>query len=228
MRGRRLAARVLIAALVAACGTLPPWAGPEEREAEARRLAVAITPAVTVRATSYVAGRALADFGIGQPVRLVGVRMLDEVTLEVSLRSAVDVALAGPPRLCLVGPFAAPDDAGLEDRCWGEPDLGTLVAPLLRPDAAGRPGLRANEPVVLAATIRRGDARCDYPPGTWTLETAVEPLVGDAAVARVYLPDLAVEMPWQRDEAIPAVEKERYCGLATVIVRDQGEPRIRP
>ena len=59
---------------------------------------------------------------------LVPVTVVESLALDVRLTADRDLVLAGPPRLCLVGPFAAPDDAGLIDRCWGDPDPGAALA----------------------------------------------------------------------------------------------------
>lgn len=187
--------------------------------------ALRVTPSVT--GATLVAGHAIADFGAGKEIRLVRVRMLAEVRIEVRIESPTDVVLAAPPRLCLYGPNAAPDDARLEDRCWGDPDLTALLEPLLPKDPGGRPMLRAGQPIEIAATIRRSAARCDYPPETWVFETVVQPFIGGAAVEPIYHQGV-VEIPYTRDEALPVVERSQYCGLASAVFREQGEPPVKP
>ena len=176
---------------------------------------------------SLMATEAVADFGIEEGVRLVRVRILDELDLEVRIETTETLTLAAPPRVCLVGPYSAPDDAGLSDRCWGEPDLGGLLAEELTTDAAGHPMLIAGQPIVLSAALRRGDVRCDYPPGEWQLEVTLEPLVYGVSVGALDLPPAALEVPPTADGPLPLnLFGTRYCGLATVVYRDQGEPPV--
>jgi len=182
------------------------WSGaqagsPEQREAAARDLIDGINDSVTAADSSLAATKAIADFGLDKGIRLVLVRILDEVRLELRIETARDVILAGPPRICLVGPAWAPDDAGLSDRCWGEPDLAAVVDARMPPDAAGHVALDAGQPLVIDATVRRGDERCDYRPGTWQLEVSVVPLIDDSAVGSFELPAAALEVPLEPDGA---------------------------
>jgi hypothetical protein len=136
------------------------------------------------------------------------------------------VSFATPLRLCLVGPDSAPDDAGLEEPCWGEPDLETLDAARLPTDGAGHPLLAAARPLTITADLRRGDVRCDYPPGRWVLEIKADPIVDGTPAGARYLPDVAVEVPFDRSQALPVVARARYCGLASRVYREQGEPEV--
>ncbi len=154
-------------------------------------------------------------------------RIVDGLHLKVSVEAPTSITLAGPPRVCVVGPYSAPDDAGLSDRCWGDPDLGTLMAAQLPTDPFGHPQILADRPVAMDVALRRGDVRCDYPPGAWTLEIAVEPLVNGASVGPIDLPPLTFDVPWQTADPIPLrLLGTRYCGLANVVYRDQGEPPV--
>ena len=126
-----------------------------------------------------------------------------------------------------MGPYSAPDDAGLSDRCWGDPDLGTLLAAQLPTDAAGHPRLSADQPIIVDAALRRGQVRCDYPPGEWTLEVALEPLVNGTSVGPIDLAPVTFDVPWQTADPIPLrLLGTRYCGLANAVYRDQGEPDV--
>ena len=76
--------------------------------------------------------------------------------------------------------------------------------------------------------LQRGDVRCDYPPGQWTLKLDARPLVnGQAPSQGVYAPvaQFSVAVP---DGHQPLrylwVDSTRDCGLATPIYREQGEP----
>jgi len=202
---------------------------PEQRRKAAQDLLAGVQVSATVVAASPAAASAIADFGVGTGgVHLVGVRILDELHLELRIEAQRDVALAGPPVVCLVGPYSAPDDAGLSDRCWGEPDLGALVAAKLPTDGEGHPVLWAQSPVVIGATLRRGQVRCDYPPGEWHLEIAADPLIDGQAVGAMDLPRLAIALPY-RDTVVlplPRIDRTRYCGLATAVFLEQGEPAV--
>jgi hypothetical protein len=223
---------VLAVVLVGGLG-LAAWAAtrprsPEQRAEAARELAVGIHVSATVLASSLAATGAIADFGLDDGIRLVHVRILDEIELELRIEADRDVTLAGPPRLCLVGPSPAPDDAGLSDRCWGEPDLGALLAAKLEGDPSGRVSVEAARPTTFSATLRRGDVRCDYPPGAWQLEVAVDPLVDGSPVSGVAIAPISLEVPWETEDPLPllGVDRTRYCGLASVVYREQGEPPV--
>ncbi len=192
----------------------------------ARDLASAIAVTVTVDDSSLLAGRAIADFGIGNEVRLVRVRIVDGLRLTVRLSSDVDVELARGPTACLVGPYSAPDDAGLSIPCWGEPDLGLELAAQLATTSIGQPILRADRPVELVVDLRRGEVRCDYAPGEWRLDASVEPIVAGASAGPVDLSPVEVVIPFGLDDSLVETSSSRYCGLAETIVKQQGEPAI--
>jgi len=188
-----------------------------------------IDVSVGVDHSSLAATLAIADFGIEERVRLVPVRILEQIGLELRIRAASDVVLAGPPRVCLVGPHWAPDDAGLSDRCWGDPDLGALVGSQLASDADGHPRLDEDVPIEVIATIARGHERCDYPVGTWSLEVAVEPIVDGRPEGSFQLPDTQFDVSLEpAGTALRLVARgdSRYCGLAQSVWREQGEPSL--
>lgn len=171
-----------------------------------------------------------ADFGLGddQGIRWVELRIVDELVVTLRLAAATDVPLATPPRLCLVGPLANPIDAGLSDRCWGEPDLRALVAAHLTRDDAGQLVLPANRPLDLTATLRRGSTRCDYPPGAWHLEVGFD-IVGDGAPgSQVDLPDVRLDVPVDARDPLhylPSLDT-RFCSYAATIFLEQGPPAV--
>lgn len=208
----------------------PPSAAPTVSLSPAEAIA-AVKVSASVANRSLVATTAVADFGIEEGVRLVRVRILDDLRLDVRIETDTTIALAGSPVVCLVGPYPAPDDAGLTDRCWGDPDLAALVADQLPTDAAGRPTLEAGQPVVVSAGLSRGDARCDYPPGEWQLEVTLTP-VGDggaATPAPIELEPIRIDIPPTTDEPLELFTVgTRYCGIATVVYRAQGEPPVLP
>lgn len=220
-----LAATLLVAGLLVAWLAARPRSA-EELEAAADALASGIEATVTVEDSSLLAARAIADFGVGADVHLVLVRIVDELRVEILLVSPADIAFAGPIGACLVGPDAAPDDAGLEDRCWGDTELGPQIEAQLPTDAEGRPRLVANEPITLQTTLRRGELRCDYPPGMWHLELRVEPVVDGSATGRRYAPMPTFEVPFVREERLRLVKERRYCGLASRVYLEQGEPTV--
>src|SRR5207247_1467294 len=151
----------------------------------------------------------------------VHVRSLDEVHLDVRLMADQSITLADAPLVCFVGPFSAPDDAGLSDPCWGDPDLGKLLSAQLPRDGAGHFALPAGQSIDVAATLRRGTVRCDYPPGAWLLKVAARPLIDGSAVDPISLPDLNVDVPYVATDALPLLPTNvtRYCGLASVVYR---------
>jgi len=213
-----LASLTLLAGCAAGASLTPM---PRDTPAEVRVSA-------TVVASSLAATHAIADFGIEEGVRMVKVRIVDELQMELRIETEGSVVLAGPPRVCLVGPFWAPDDAGLTDRCWGEPDLGGLLAAQLATDAAGRPMLAGDRPIVVAAKLRRGDVRCDYPPGDWQLEVRLEAVVDGSSVGATDLSPVGLSVPAEVGNPLPLslIQATRYCGLANVVYREQGEPPV--
>lgn len=173
-----------------------------------------------------VATRALVDFGLDAGARYVGVRILSGVDLEVVLQADTDVVLSSYPDLCLIGPFAMPDYAGLSEPCWGRPDLSDVVRARLPTDAQGRPVLRANRAVTLHASLVRDVDRCDYPPGDWQLEVAIEPLREHASGPRFELFAVPLDLPAGSGAPLALVRPTKYCGLANVAYREQGEPAL--
>jgi hypothetical protein len=186
----------------------------------------AVNVTATLTGSSLLATNAIADFGISGGIRSVHVRIVDRLQLDVRVETARDIVLAEPPRLCLVGPYSAPDDAGLTDRCWGEPDLAALFAAKLPKDAAGRPMLAPGTPIVLTVPLQRGTARCDYPPGTWQLELTMNPLIDGSASGNREPPAVKLDVPFATAQPLTLVTTSRYCGLAETIYQDQGEPPV--
>ena len=199
---------------------------PEQREPTAAELLAGIHVSVSISATWLVATHAIADFGIDEGVRLVLVRSVDGLALSLTLATDRDVSFAESLRFCLVGPYSAPDDAGLESPCWGEPDLGTLEAAQLPTDAAGYPMLAAGRPLTISADPRRGDVRCDCPPGSWVLEFEADPIGDGSPAGPRYLPDVSLEVTFDRSVPLALVARARYCGLATAVFGEQGEPAV--
>jgi hypothetical protein len=217
IQGKITAFALAGAGLLAACSAAPatPSADP--------LASVHVTP--TVGDPSLVATGAFADFGVsGGGARQVRVRIVDSMDLALHISSDQEIVLAEPPLLCLVGPYSAPDDAGLESPCWGEPDLSSLLATQLSTDASGH-YVVGTTPVDLRAKLNRGTQRCDYPPGKWEVELKLKPL--GASDGR-YVPDTTFDVPIADSgplKLLPTTQT-RYCGLATAIVQQQGEPDI--
>lgn len=229
---RRIAVLGAIA-IVVVLAAVAAWlrVGPRseaDRQAAADDLVAGIHVSVTVTGSTLAATQAIADFGVGQEVRLVLVRVVEAMTLAVGVRAERDVAFAEAPRFCLVGPFSAPDDAGLEDPCWGEPDLGSLAGGSFSVGEAGYPFLAAGESGTMTTELRRGDVRCDYPPGGWALELRVDPIVDGAPAGPRYASAAPFEVPLEAAESPPLLllERARYCGLASQVYREQGEPAV--
>jgi hypothetical protein len=209
-----------------ACGPAP-ITSPSRHPADLDELVAGVRVSVDVADSSLLATEAVADFGIEDGVRMVRVRIVDELDIDLRIETTETLTLAGPPRVCLVGPYSAPDDAGLSDRCWGEPDLGGLLAQQLTTDATGHPRLVAGQPIVVSGGLRRGTVRCDYPPGEWQLEVTLEPLLDGSAAGRIELPAVSIDVPSLVADPLRLVLFDtRYCGLATVVYRDQGEPPV--
>jgi len=219
---------LLIAAVAWASGVGLVQRSPEQREQTARELLAGIRVSPTVTSVALEAATAIADFGIEQGVRLVRVRIVDRLELELQIEADQDVAFGVPPQLCLVGPDSAPDDAGLEDRCWGEPDLSDFLAAQLTTDAMGHPLLQAGDVIHIRATLWRGAARCDYAPGTWSLEINAAPVVDGVHLRPMNGPDMSLEVPIPSHGPLRLLrpDQSRYCGLATRIYREQGEPPV--
>ena len=222
---------IVVAVAVVTAVVVWTWAGtrprsPEQRQAAATELLSGVHVSTTSVSASLAAAHAIADFGLEEGVHLVRVRIVDTLTLKLRIESTHTLVLAEPPLFCVVGPFSAPDDAGLSDRCWGEPDLTAVAADQLPSDAAGHPMVRADAPVALSATLQRGDVRCDYPPGRWLLEINVDPLVDGTAMGGRYLPDVGFDVPFATPAPLTLLKQTRYCGLANVVYREQGEPPV--
>ena len=236
MAGRR---GLLIAAVIGSLGVLavglvlwatraPPPRSAEEREAAAAQLLSGIRISTHVTGSALSASKALVDFLAENDVRLVVVRVVDELTLEVQIEARRSVAFKDSPAFCLIGPFAAPDDAGYSSPCWGAQDTGTLFAAQLPADDAGHRTFPAGEPIVVSATVQRGGPRCDYPPGRWLLRVEADPLVDGLPTGARQLAEVGFDVPWSRTDRLPflPVSTVAYCGLANTVYREQGEPAI--
>ena len=199
---------------------------PAQRAAEANALRAGIRVTPTVESVSLVATKALADYGIGQHVGLVRVRIVEQMRLRLEVSSERDMDFAEKPKVCLVGPDSAPDDAGLEDRCWGDPELGRLLF-----GAAGGPDVPNLGPAAVllsTVTLSRGNVRCDYAPGDWVFQLKVNPLVDGLPAGAEYITHVPFTVPIPAHGPLPLlrIDTTRYCGLATRIVREQGEPEV--
>jgi len=168
------------------------------------------------------------DFVSENDVRLVLVRIVEDIDVEVRVETDHAVMFSEPLRFCLIGPFSAPDDGGLNSPCWGAPEIGELLAARLATDDAGDIVLLAHRPVDLSATVRRADRRCDYPAGQWRLQVEGEPLVDGTPMGARLLADIDFDVPYLGTGplALLPVSTTRYCGLANVVYREQGEPEV--
>ncbi len=182
----------------------------------------------TVTSSSLAVTSAIADFGISEGIHLVRVRILDELGLDVRLAADIEVVLATPPRICLVGPFSAPDDAGLSDPCWGTPDLEDALAAHMPADTDGHYLLVAGSPIDVKATLQRGSVRCDYPPGEWQLEVTLNPFIDGLPMGTIEVLPALFTVPLETAGPLPllGVLETRYCGLASGVYRSQGEPPV--
>jgi hypothetical protein len=198
----------------------------DEQVALARELFAQVDATAEVTASSLGVTHAPADFGLEEGIRTVPVRIVEELTIAVRLDTARDVLMAGPPRVCLVGPFWNPLDAGLSDRCWGEPDLGALVGERLVANAVGHVVLRPDEPITLAVTLERGDARCDYAPGEWRFQVDAVPVVDGAEQPRQDLADVPLTLPLETGGDLPyrPPAETRVCSYTAAVYVRQGEP----
>jgi hypothetical protein len=222
-----LAVVVLAGAALWAWSALRPRS-PDEQAATARELFDRIEARVTIQDSSLGATQAIADFGLEEGVRMVPVRIVEDLVLEVRLETQTDVTLADAPRLCLTGPFWNPLDAGLSDRCWGDPDLAGLLAEAMPAGADGRVTLRAGSPVALRANLARGDERCDYPPGEWLLEVDAEPVIDGVTLPRQDIADVPLTIPLEKTGALPwrSNSDTRFCSFTAAVYDRQGEPPI--
>ena len=104
-----------------------------------------------------------------------------------------------------------------------------MLASRLTHDADGHLVLPGKTPIEVHATIERGTERCDYPPGDWQLEVAVEPLIDGERSACVYRPDVALHVSFGGGAPLEyAISRDtRLCSYADAILGRQGEPVIR-
>ncbi|MEO8463540.1 MAG: hypothetical protein ABI555_10015 [Chloroflexota bacterium] len=219
--------------VVAAAGAgIWVWSSQPRTELERRRaaedLVAGVHASVTVTSSSLAVTSAIADFGVSGGIHLVRVRILDELVLDVRLAADTEVVLATPPRICVVGPFSAPDDAGLSDPCWGAPDLEDAIAAHMPADADGHSLLVAGSPMDVAATLQRGDVGCDYPPGEWQLEVTLNPIIDGLPTGTIDVLPALFTVPLETAGPLPllGVRETRYCGLASGVYRNQGEPPV--
>lgn len=234
MTARRLGilvATALIALVLAVAmrgpTTSPPRA-PGEREALARELLSGVHVSTSVLDSSLVATKALVDFLPENDVRLVLVRIVDDLELDVGIGADQAITFSEPPGFCLIGPFHNPLDAGLWSPCWGAPEIGQLLAAQLEADTGGHAVLPAGRVIRVAAALRRVAGRCDYPPGRWLLRVEANPLVDGSPMGARPLVDVAFEVPYLGAGALRfiPVNSQRYCGIANAVYREQGEPAL--
>jgi hypothetical protein len=209
----------------------PPSSAPrsaEDREAAARKLLSGIRISTNVSGSTLAASKALVDFLAENDVRLVLVRIVDDLDLEIHIEAHQAVAFGEPPSFCLIGPFSAPDDAGYSSPCWGAPDIGELLAAQLPADGAGHAMFPAGQEIVLSATVHRGGLRCDYPPGRWLLVVEADPVVDATPMGARQLAEIGFDIPWSGSGPLPflPVKTVPYCGSANVVYKEQGEPQI--
>jgi hypothetical protein len=202
-----------------------PHGPPADPEDAIRATLAAVHVSVRVGGSTLSIATAISDT-LEDGVHLRRVRIVDELSLELRIEADRLVSVAGTPTVCLVWPFSAPDDAGLSDRCWGDPDIGAIVAGKLPLDAAGRATLNPGVPVTVAVTLSRGETRCDYPPGEWHAELTVDPVVDGAPAGPHDVPFGIFTVPYAgatvaRDLSSAST---RFCGLANGVYLEQGEP----
>jgi hypothetical protein len=211
--------------LLAACSTASPSPmGSAEAEAAAMELVRGIEAEIEIAQPTLVAAAATADFGIEEGLRRVVIRVVDRMRVRLTLRSEAVVPLAGPPGICLVGPFWNPLDAGLSDRCWGEPDFTTVTD---QADQTGGDARLTEGSTTVESELTRGHERCDYAPGEWHLEVALRPVVDGQAFGPIRLPDVTFEVPIEDLdeplELLPILDT-RVCSYPAAVVNRQGEP----
>ena len=226
---RRTAITAVVAGLaVVALAGVALWAWSALRPATPDELIDGITVTSSLDESSLGATQAIADFGLEEGIKMVPVRIVEDLGLEVRLETPRDITLAGAPRLCLTGPFWNPLDAGLDDRCWGDPDLAALLADAMPADADGHVTLRAGSPVVLHADLVRGDERCDYPPGDWLLEVDAEPVVDGVTLPRQDIAAVPLTVPLEKNGALAwrTNSDTRFCSFTAAVYTRQGEPSI--
>ena len=202
----------------------------DDPAAIARELAGHLRVEARVADSSNGVIRASADFGIEEGVRAVPVRIVEDLELRLTITSDREIVFATPPRVCLVGPFWNPLDAGLSDRCWGEPDLGRMVAEGLRRDD-GELRVESGDRMSLDATIERGTERCDYAPGEWRLQIDAELRLGATALPRVDVVDIPLDLPLEPVGTVLPFHpnsETRPCSYVAAVYTRQGEPLFAP
>jgi hypothetical protein len=85
--------------------------------------------------------------------------------------------------------------------------------------------LRGGRPVLLRAALTRDIDRCDYPPGEWRLEVGAEALM-DGDHTRLELGPVELTVPPDSDGPLRLVRPTHYCGIANVVLHEQGEPAL--
>lgn len=221
--------RQTLVPVVLAASALAGCSAPATVDDRGDEHASAIHVSPTAADVSLIATGAFADFGVnGGGAHQVRVRIVDKMRLGLRIATIREIALVEPPLVCLVGPYSAPDDAGLESPCWGEPDLNSAVLAKLGQDAAGHFLLRPDQPVDLDVQLSRGTQRCDYPPGQWQVELKLNPVVDGGAAGARYIPDAPFDVPIIETGPLPLLPttETRYCGLATAVYQQQGEPEV--
>lgn len=219
MRRRMLA--LTLGALVA-LGASPSPTEPMSPGASAPATEPELLQAVAVASAATLASAAAFADSLETGIRLVRVRIVDEVEMAVVLLSETGVTLAEPPELCFHWFHAAPDDAGLESPCWGIPDPSPVfAAQMARADGTWR--LDPGRALSSGVSMRRGGGRCDYPPGDWVLRVRYVPLVDGAAQEPRYVraPFEVAYDPREIPTRLPVTET-LFCGLASSVVREQG------
>jgi hypothetical protein len=214
---------LLLTVIVIATAACAPTA--EERQSVAAEQMAGLRLSAAAGSVVLAATKAFHDPGIVEGIRFVKVRIIDRLELRVRIEAAGDVVFAEDPQLCLVGPDSAPDDAGLENGCWGEPDLSSVATGQWQRTAQGQPIIRAAQPIEFSVQLERGTDRCDYPPGDWTLELKGRPITFGSPAEPIWAPDGEFDIPIGPDQPLPYLTPSitRYCGLATL---DGGEPEI--
>lgn len=199
-----------------------------ELEVTAGELMAGIRVWINVSDSRLAASKGLVDFMAENDVRLVFVRIVDRLDLEIHIQARQGVTLSEPPSLCLIGPYSAPQDAGYESGCWGTPDIGEVLATALPTDGAGHPMFPAGRAIVFSASLHRGGLRCDYPPGPWLLTVEANPLVDATPMGARQLREIPFDVPWAGSGPLPflPVPTVAYCGSANIVYKQQGEPRI--
>lgn len=206
----------------------PPPRTAAERETAARELVSGIRISIDVAGSTLAASKGLVDFMMENDTRLVLVRIVDELDLQVHIETPEDIAFREPPSFCLIGPYSAPQDAGYESGCWGTPDIGELLAAQLPTDGAGHAMFPAGRALVLSAGMHRGGLRCDYPPGQWVLVVEADPIVDSTPMGARQFAEIGFDIPWADSGPLPflPVKTVPYCGSANLVYREQGEPQI--